>query len=33
GLGFWGGSCIVNEEASIVYKLSRYEKAIKTFEI
>jgi omega-amidase len=33
GLGFWGGSCIVNEEASIVYKLPRYEKVIKTFEI
>lgn len=33
GLGFWGGSCIVNEEAKIVHKLPRYEKVIKTFEI
>lgn len=33
GLGFWGGSCIVNEEAIIVHKLPRYEKVIKTFEI
>ncbi|MFA5233360.1 MAG: nitrilase-related carbon-nitrogen hydrolase [Sulfurimonas sp.] len=33
GLGFWGGSCIVNEEAIIVHKLPRYETIIKTFEI
>ncbi|MDQ1244952.1 MAG: Nitrilase [Campylobacterota bacterium] len=33
GLGFWGGSCIVNEEAIIVHKLPRYEKVINTFEI
>ena len=33
GLGFWGGSCIVNEDAEILYKLPRYEKAVKTFEI
>lgn len=33
GLGFWGGSCIVNEEAIIVNRLPRYEKVIKTFEI
>lgn len=33
GLGFWGGSCIINEEAIIVHKLPRYEKVIKTFEI
>ncbi len=33
GLGFWGGSCIVNEDATIVHKLPRYEKVIKTFEI
>lgn len=33
GLGFWGGSCIVDENANIVHKLPRYEKIIKTFEI
>jgi len=33
GLGFWGGSCIVDNKASIVHKLPKYEKIIKTFEI
>lgn len=33
GLGFWGGSCIVNETAEIIYKLPRYEKIVKTFNI
>lgn len=33
GLGFWGGSCIVNEDANIVHKLPRYKKTVKTFEI
>jgi predicted amidohydrolase len=33
GLGFWGGSCIVDESSNILYKLPRYEKIIKTFEI
>ncbi|MDD5401382.1 MAG: nitrilase [Sulfurimonas sp.] len=33
GLGFWGGSCIVDESAEILYKLPRYEKIVKTFEI
>lgn len=33
GLGFWGGSCIVNESAEILYGLPRYEKIIKTFQI
>jgi len=33
GLGFWGGSCIVGEDAKILYKLPRYEKAVKTFKI
>ncbi|MBE0513770.1 nitrilase-related carbon-nitrogen hydrolase [Sulfurimonas sp.] len=32
GLGFWGGSCIVNEDAKIVHKLPRYKKTVKTFE-
>lgn len=33
GLGFWGGSCIVDESSNILYKLPRYEKIIKTFEV
>lgn len=33
GLGFWGGSCIVDEHANIIHKLSRYKKEIKIFEI
>ncbi|WP_324170810.1 nitrilase-related carbon-nitrogen hydrolase [Sulfurimonas sp.] len=33
GLGFWGGSCIVDSNAKIIHKLPHYEKIIKTFEI
>lgn len=33
GLGFWGGSCIVDENANIIEQLPRYEKTVKTFEI
>ena len=33
GLGFWGGSCIVNSHAEIIEKLPHYEVVIKTFEI
>ena len=33
GLGFWGGSCIVNEDANIMYKLEKFKKEIKTFDI
>ncbi|QSZ42247.1 nitrilase [Sulfurimonas aquatica] len=33
GLGFWGGSCIVNANAEIEHKLPHYEVVIKTFEI
>lgn len=33
GLGFWGGSCIVDEDSNIVNRLPKYEKIIKTFEI
>jgi predicted amidohydrolase len=33
GLGFWGGSCIVDENGAISHKLPRYEKIVKTFEI
>ena len=33
GLGFWGGSCIVDEDANIVEKLSHYEEIVQTYEI
>jgi len=33
GLGFWGGSCIVNEDTKILHKLPHYRELIKTFEI
>ena len=33
GLGFWGGSCIVNAEAEMLHQLEHYKKEIKTFEI
>ena len=33
GLGFWGGSCIVDENADILYKLAHYEEKIKTFTV
>ena len=33
GLGFWGGSCIVDESATIIQKLPRYDTIIKTFKI
>lgn len=33
GLGFWGGSCIVDEKEEILFKLSRYKIEIQTFEI
>lgn len=33
GLGFWGGSCIVNNDARILHKLPHYEELVKTFEI
>jgi len=33
GLGFWGGSCIVDSDARILHKLPKYENTIKTFEI
>ena len=33
GLGFWGGSCIVNANAEIVAKLPHYKEKIQTFEI
>ena len=33
GLGFWGGSCIVNENGNIIEKLPHYEEIIKTIKI
>lgn len=33
GLGFWGGSAIVNENAELIHKLPHYEKIVQTFEI
>jgi len=33
GLGFWGGSCIVNAKGQIVEKLEKFKKEIQTFEI
>ncbi len=33
GLGFWGGSCIVDTNARVIHKLAHYEELIETFEI
>ena len=33
GLGFWGGSCIIDSDAQMLHKLPHYETLIKTFEI
>jgi len=33
GLGFWGGSCIVDSNAKILHQLPHYEVVVKTFEI
>jgi predicted amidohydrolase len=33
GLGFWGGSCVVNEEGNIIHKLPLFEEDIKTYKI
>ena len=33
GLGFWGGSCILDETAHVLYKLPHYETIVKTFKI
>ena len=33
GLGFWGGSCILDENAKTVHQLPNYETRIQTFEI
>ena len=33
GLGFWGGSCFLDENAEMLHQLPNYEKIVKTFEI
>ncbi|MEA3228925.1 MAG: nitrilase-related carbon-nitrogen hydrolase, partial [Campylobacterota bacterium] len=33
GLGFWGGSCIVDRDARVVHKLPHFETLTKTFNI
>ena len=33
GLGFWGGSCIVDKTSEILHKLPHYDTLIKTFNI
>ena len=33
GLGFWGGSCVVDENSNILHKLPHYKTIVKTFEI
>jgi predicted amidohydrolase len=33
GLGFWGGSCIVNNDGKVIDKLPLFKDEVKTFEI
>lgn len=33
GLGFWGGSCIIDKQTNILHKLPHYKNINKTFEI
>lgn len=33
GLGFWGGSCVLNENAEMLYQLPNYEKLVQTVKI
>ncbi len=33
GLGFWGGSCALDEDSNIIYQAPLYEKIIKTINI
>lgn len=33
GLGFWGGSCIVDENAIIIHKLAHYKELVETFNL
>ena len=33
GLGFWGGSCIIDENANTLYKLEKYKTQVQTYNI
>ena len=33
GLGFWGGSCIIDESTKVLAKLPKYDEVIKTIEV
>ena len=33
GLGFWGGSCIIDEDTKVLAKLPKYDEVIKTIEV
>ena len=33
GLGFWGGSCIIDEQTNVLAKLPKYDEVVETFEI
>lgn len=33
GLGFWGGSCILNRGGKMLHKLPKFDTAVETFEI
>ena len=33
GLGFWGGSCMFDENSNMLYKLPHYKESVQTFSI
>ncbi len=33
GLGFWGGSCIIDEKANIIHQLPKFERTITTIKV
>jgi predicted amidohydrolase len=33
GLGFWGGSCLLDEKSNILHKLPKYKNIVETFNI
>lgn len=33
GLGFWGGSCVISEDARVVHKMAKFDERIEIFEI
>ncbi len=33
GLGFWGGSCIVDEKSNVLTKLPKYDTVVETFKV